>query len=166
MKKNLLLLLVLIFAGLSTVQAQDYLYRRNDDGTTASGQPNSAPLQAGTNRYREAYTIRAPGTTVCSAAATGTTAVTIIPAVALTSHYVNSIHCHNNTTVASILTFNNNVTAFDSDIIGTTTLGTNRIDLNYVSPIKIAANAVLSFTPTTTATSTICCANYKDYPNP
>lgn len=159
----LVLFSLLITANISLAQSTN-TFRRNDDAATATGQADNTPLQAGTNKYRESYVNWKPGTTVCNAAAeTGTAAKVIIPAVAATSHYVSRVWCHNNTTVASIITLGGIV---GSDIIGTTTLGTNRITFEFPNPAKAAANTAVTFTMTTTATSTICCANYKDYPNP
>lgn len=161
---NILLLVGLLFS-VSVASAQTtYDFRRNDDAATVTTQPNSGPLQAGTNRNREVYVIAKPGLEVCSAASTGTSATTIIPAVALTSHYVSRIRCSNNSAVASL--FSTAGLVQTGLYIGTTTLGDNTKEVNYPNPVKVAVNTAVTFTMATTATSTICCANYKDYPNP
>lgn len=163
MLNKLIISLCLLFSASLASAQTSYDFRRNDDAATTSTQPNTGPLQAGTNRYREVYVNAKPGLTACSTAETGTAAKSIIAAVALTSHYVSRVWCHNNSTVASIITL---AGVTGSDIIGTTTLGTNRITFEFPNPAKAAVNTAVTFTPTTTATSTICCANYKSYPNP
>lgn len=162
-------IVVLLGLFLSTVvsaQTPSYTYRRNSDAATTTTQPNTAPMYGSTERDGSVFGTTKPGLFVCSTAETGTSDHAIIAAVAATSHYVSSISCYNDSAVASIITFKDATTAFWSDIIGTTTLGTNRISITFPKPKKVAINAALNFDMTTTATSTICCANYLDYPNP
>lgn len=143
------------------VEESPFSFRRDDDAATATSQPNTAPFRGSLNKYGEVYTHSKPGLTACNAAAeTGTTAKTILAATAATSRYISQVICYNASTVASIITFNHGATVIDSDIIGTSTLGTNRIVHEYPKPIKTTANTAVTFTMTTTATATVCCINY------
>lgn len=167
MVKKIIALLLLVCLTASVSVAQTFDFRRNDDAATVTGQVNTTPAQAGITRYREAFTTTKPGLFACNAAAeTGTASKTVIAAAALTSHYIKGYTCYNNSTVASIINFRDGTTSFWQDIIGTSTLGTNRISYNFPHPKKLTVNTAFTFIMTTTATSTVCCVNYLDEPNP
>jgi len=162
---NILLLVGLLFSASVAFAQAPYPLRRNDDGLTTTGQPNNVPVWGGATQYGEVFVADKPGLTVCSAANTGTTAVTIIAATASVSHLVSRVMCNNNSTVASLLTLRNDVTTIAIDHISTTTLGTNKSVFDFPKPVKIAGAKTLNFIMGTNATSTICCANYLDVPN-
>lgn len=144
-----------------TSQASDF--RRNDDAILTTTQPNLAPMRASTSRYGEVITIRKPGLGMCSVAATGTAGVDIIPTVANKAYLVSTVNCYNDSTVASIISLRGGTTAFVSDMIGTTTLGNNRVRFDFPNPVQIGTN--LNLIMTTTGTSTVCCANYTEVPD-
>lgn len=164
-KRGLILSLALslLVANAIAQTAQQSDFRRNDDAILTTTQPNLAPMRASTSRYGEVITIRKPGLGLCSAAATGTTAVDIIPTVVDGAHLVSTVNCYNNSTVASIISLRGGTTVFTSDIIGTTTLGTNRVRFDFPNPVQIGTN--LNLIMTTTGTSTVCCANYTEVPD-
>lgn len=164
MKKNLILLLILVLSGLSSAYAQspppyDYKVNRNL-ATPITSQPNGVPAYGAVSQYGEVYEAKKPGLVACSAAATGTTSTVILAGATGLGHIVSSVWCHNNSAVGSIVTVRNDGNSIGSIYLGTTAIGNNKHVFEYVNPNYILTAKDLTFIMTTTGTSTICCANY------
>ena len=144
-------------------------FKRNDAGIQilSNTTPNKAPAYGGVGNRGDVLTSKTHGGYACSAANTGTTPVNILAGVASVSHLVSLVKCYNNTTVASIITLNNNVTAIGSDLIGTNALSNaNKVTFDFTeAPILVEGAKPLTFTMTTNSTSTVCCANYQEIIN-
>lgn len=167
------LLFLIVYFAISTTpvavsqdQPPPNTYKLNPGArATLNRQVLGVPGYGAISQYGESIVQAADGLVACSSAETSTTKRTILAGASGQSILVSKINCHNNTTVASIITFYNDLASIGSDLIGTTTLGTNRINYPLPQPVLIDGAKTLSFALTTGSTSTICCANYKLYPN-
>lgn len=163
MLKKLILSLLLI-PSVALAQQSLYLddFRRNDDAAIATGQPNTAPVRASTTKYGEMFVQPRRGNNLCSIGAeTGTAIKNITIPVSSLSWYISRVNCYNNSANASVISLYNGLTKVSEDYIGNTTLGNNRVRFDFINPIIVLPNTALNFVMGTTATSTICCANYE-----
>lgn len=94
----------------------------------------------------------------CSSAITGTSRTAIKAGVASNRIYVTSITCSNNSAVTSQMSFTDGAGA-QLAAGNVTALGGTGFDATFPVPLRGTVNTDFSVTLTTTATSTICCAN-------
>jgi len=94
----------------------------------------------------------------CSSAATNTSDTAIKAAVASKRIYVTSLTCGNNSAVASQLSIKDGTTVMAVGGVGTLAATGGGFVATFPVPLRGAVNTALNFAMTTTATSTICCA--------
>lgn len=144
-----------------TIAFADPVKRNESQSTMYAADGDTGPHRA-VDRYGNILVISqlaSPANywSACSATASGTGNVTIKGGTVSVRTYVTSITCGNQSTVSTQLNFKDGTTTISNGWVGPNT-GNAGFTATYPVPLRLTAAADFNFSPSTTSSSTICCA--------